>query len=307
MKSAADIWICNVCRSINPISSNRCYRCHTPIQIAAAKPDELSVHQAPREAHTEIVGTFRSTETLATLVTVASIAFIFAMFLAIWTVFTVNDLRVNESREAADALFQQRLLFLIPGPVVGLVALLTYALWIRRVVENLPALGLGFSRVSPTWAFFEPLIPGFNLYAIPTRIAEVIQKLGGHLYATALIGLAWILVIGPALLLVYVARFTRLFGTGADLLRVTSLSSLVVFAFQSIALVLMLVVMWQVEKLLREKAQSVAGDARAASATAASSAGSPGAAAVSSPVSAASSPAAAGPADAAPIDEGQTA
>jgi len=216
MKSAADIWICNVCRSINPISSNRCYRCHTPIQIAAAKPDELTVHQAPREAHTEIVGTYRSTETLATLVTVAAIAFIFAMFLAIWTVFTVNDLRVNEGREAADALFQQRLLFLVPGPAVGVLALLAYALWIRRVVENLPALGLGFSRVSPTWAFFEPLIPGFNLYAIPTRIAEVIQKLGGHLYATALIGLAWILVIGPALLLVYVARFTRLFGTGAD-------------------------------------------------------------------------------------------
>jgi hypothetical protein len=269
MKSAADIWICNVCRSINPIRSNRCYRCHTPIQIAAAKPDELSVHQAPREAHTEIVGTFRSTETLATLVTVAAVAFIFSMFLTLWTVFTVNDLRVSEGREAADALFQQRLLFLIPGPVIGVLALLAYALWIRRVVENLPALGVGFSRVSPTWAFFEPLIPGFNLYSIPTRIAEVIQKLGGHLYATALIGLAWILVIGPALILVYVARFTRLFGTGADLLRVTSLSSLVVFAFQSVALVLMLVVLWQVEKLLREKAASVAANGTPAQAPAA--------------------------------------
>jgi len=257
VKSAADIWICNVCRSINPMSSNRCYRCHTPIQIAAAKPDELSVHQAPREAHTEVVGTYRSTETLATLVTFAAVAFIFAMFLAIWTVFTVNDLRVSEGRAAADELFQQRLLWLIPGPVAGVLALLAYAFWIRRVVENLPALGLGFSRVSPTWAFFEPLIPGFNLYAIPARIAEVIQKLGGHLYATAIIGLAWILVIGPALILVYVARFTRIFGTGADLLRVTSLSSLVVFAFQSIALVLMLVVLWQVEKLLREKAASM--------------------------------------------------
>jgi hypothetical protein len=257
MKSAADIWICNVCRSINPISANRCYRCHTPIQIAAAKPDELTVHQAPREAHTEIVGTYRSTETLATLVTVSAVAFILAMFLAIWTVFTVNDLRVTEGRAAADALFQQRLLFLIPGPVIGVLALLVYALWIRRVIENLPALGLGFSRVSPTFAFVEPLIPGFNLYSIPARIAEVIQKLGGHLYATALIGLAWILVIGPALILVYVARFTRIFGTGADLLRVTSLSSLVVFAFQSVALVLMLVVLWQVEKLLREKAASM--------------------------------------------------
>ena len=268
MKSAADIWICNVCRSINPINSNRCYRCHTPIQIAAAKPDELPVHNEPRDAHTERVGTYRSTETLATLVTVGGAAFILATFLALWTVFTVNDLRASDGRAAADALYQQRQLFLVPAPVIGVLSLLAYAAWIRRVVENLPALGLGFSRVSPTWAFFEPLIPGFNLYAIPARIAEVIQKLGGHLYATALIGLAWILVIGPALILAYVARFTRLFGTGAELLRVTSLGALVVFAFQAIALVLMLVVLWEVEKLLREKAAALPATSTSGAATA---------------------------------------
>lgn len=257
MKSAADIWICNVCRSINPISSNRCYRCHTPIQIAAAKPEDLTVHQVPKDAHTEVVGTYRSTETLAALVTVAGVAFILATFLALFTAYAVNDLRASEGRDAADALFQQRLLLFIPAPVIGVLALLVYAAWIRRVVENLPALGLGFSRVSPTMAFVEPLIPGFNLYAIPARIAEVIQKLGGHLYATALIGLAWLLVIGPALLLVYVARFTRFLGTGAELLRVTSIGAIVVFAFQAIALVLMLVVLWQVEKMLRAKAEAM--------------------------------------------------
>jgi hypothetical protein len=267
MKSAADIWICNVCRSINPISSNRCYRCHTPIQIAAAKPDELSVSQQPREAHTEPVGTYRSTETLAVLVTVGSVAFILAGLLAVWTIFTVNDLRVSDTRAAADALFQQRLLFLIPAPVIGVLALLAYAAWIRRAVENLPALGLGFARVSPNWAFVEPLIPGFNLYSIPARIAEVIQKLGGHLYATAVIGLAWILIVGPALLLVYVARFTRFLGTGAELLRITSIGAVFVFVFQAIALVLMLTVLWQVEKLLRAKAESVGvGGAKAATA-----------------------------------------
>jgi hypothetical protein len=269
MKSAADIWICNVCRSINPISSNRCYRCHTPIQIAAAKPDELSVSQQPREAHTEPVGTYRSTETLAVLVTVGSVAFILAGLLAVWTIFTINDLRVSDSRAAADALFQQRLLFLIPAPVIGVLALLAYATWIRRAVENLPALGLGFARVSPNWAFVEPLIPGFNLYSIPARIAEVIQKLGGHLYATAVIGLAWILIVGPTLLLVYVARFTRFLGTGAELLRVTSIGAVFVFVFQAIALVLMLTVLWQVEKLLRAKAESVGvGGAKAATAEA---------------------------------------
>lgn len=257
MKSAADIWICNVCRSINPLNSNRCYRCHTPIQIAAAKPDELSVHQQPRQAHTERVGTYRSTETLATLVTVGAIAFILATFLALWTVFQVAELRVAEGRAAADEVFQQRLPFIAPAAVVGVVALLLYAAWIRRVVENVPALGLGFTRVSPTFAFFEPLIPGFNVYSIPARIADVIGKLGGHLYATALIGLAWILFIGPPLVLVYVARFTGFFGRGAEYLRITSLSALFVFAFQAAAIALMLVVLWQVERLMSAKAASM--------------------------------------------------
>ena len=257
MKSAADIWICNVCRSINPISANRCYRCHTPIQIAAAKPDELTVHQAPREAHTERVGTYRSSETLATLVTVAAVAFILATFLALWTVFMVSDLRASDGNEAANALLGQRLLLIVPAPILGVLALLAYAAWIRRAVENVPALGLGFTRVSPNWAFAEPLIPGFNIYAIPARIAEVIQKLGGHLYATALIGLAWILVVGPTLIAVYVIRFTRVFGSGPDFIRVVALSGLVVFAFQAVAVLLMLVVMWQVERLMRTKAESL--------------------------------------------------
>jgi hypothetical protein len=264
MKSSADIWICNVCRSINPISSNRCYRCHTPIQIAAAKPEDLTIHQAPREAHTDPVGTYQSTETLAALVTVAGVAFILATFLALFTTYAVNDLRVSESRAAADALFQQRLLFLVPAPVIGVLGLLVYAAWIRRVIENVPALGLGFAKVSPNWAFAEPLIPGFNLYAIPARIAEVIQKLGGHLYATAVIGLAWVLVVGPAVILIYAARFTRFFGTGAELLRVTSIGAIAVFVFQAVALVLMLWVLWQVEKLMRAKAEAMPAKAPAA-------------------------------------------
>jgi hypothetical protein len=257
VKSAADIWICGVCRSINPISSNRCYRCHTPIEVGAARPEDLTVHREVRDAHTEVIGTFRSTETLASLVTVAAVAFILAGFLALWAVFSVNDLRVSDGRAAADQLFRERLLWLVPAPVLGVLGLVAYSAWIRGVVANLPALGLGFARVSPNWAFAEPLIPGLNLYSIPARIAEVIQKLGGHLYATALIGLAWILFFIPAVGLVYVARFTRIFGSGAELLRITSISAIVVFVFQSTAIVLIVVVIWQVEKLLRAKAATV--------------------------------------------------
>ena len=77
-------------------------------------------------------------------------------------------------------------------------------------------------------------------------------------------GLAWILVVGPALVLVYVARFTRFLGTGAELARVTSIGAIAVFVFQAIALVLMLVVLWQVEKLLRAKAAAMPAKAPAA-------------------------------------------
>jgi hypothetical protein len=85
-------------------------------------------------------------------------------------------------------------------------------------------------------------------------------------YATALIGLAWLLVVVPAALQLYVARFTGFLGTGAELLRVTSVGALVAFVFEAVALVLMLIVLWQVEKLQRAKAASV-GVARTASPT----------------------------------------
>ena len=74
-------------------------------------------------APTERVGTYRSTETLAALVTVAVVAFVLATFLALWTVYSVNDLRASEGRDAADAGFQQRFPFLLPAPVLGVLGL----------------------------------------------------------------------------------------------------------------------------------------------------------------------------------------
>lgn len=254
MKSASDIWVCGVCRSINSIRSGRCYSCSTPIAVAAAKPEELSVHAKPREVHLVPTGTYRSGETFAVLLSVAAAAFIFATLLALWTLFNVADLRAEGERAAADQLFADRFLFLAAAPATGILALLAFATWIRQAVANLPTLGLGYARVSPSFAFLEPLIPGFNVYSIPARVAEVAQKLGGGTYELALIGVAWILVVGPSVLLVYAARFTGLFGSGADYLRATSIAAIATFVFQAIAIVLMLLVVWQVERLMRDKA-----------------------------------------------------
>jgi hypothetical protein len=255
VKSASDIWVCGRCRSINPLSRGRCYRCNTPIEIAAAKPEDLTLQH--REVAPEPTGVYRSSETLAVLVSIAAVAFILATLVALWINWSATDLRANGEAEAASDLLRDRLPIIAIAPITGVLALVAYGLWIRRVVENLPALGTGYSRVSPTWAFFEPLIPGFNLYALPTRIAEAIEKLGPHPWAMPLLGLALLLAFVPPVAAGVLLRFTGLFGTGDELRGAIAVGLILVFVCQAIALVLGLVILWQVEGLQRAKHESL--------------------------------------------------
>jgi hypothetical protein len=255
VKSGSDIWVCGRCRSINPLSRGRCYRCNTPIEVAAAKPEELTVQHV--EVAPEPTGVYRSSETLAVVVSIATVAFIMATLVALWINWSATDLRSNGEAGAAQELLRDRLPLLVLAPVIGALAVASYGLWIRRVVENLPALGVGYSRVSPTWAFFEPMIPGFNLYALPTRIAEAIEKLGPHPWAVPLLGLALLLAFVPPVAAGVLLRFTGLFGTGEELRGAIAIGLILVFICQAIALVLGLVVLWQVEGLQRRKHESL--------------------------------------------------
>jgi hypothetical protein len=257
MRSAADVWICGRCRSINNLSSPRCYRCHTPREIAASKLEDLSIHHV--EEPLAATGTFRSGEMRAVFATVFAVLFILVTFVALFFVYLASDAAAAGNAARAAELRGGPVLVLIGLAVAaGIATLIAYATWIRLAIENLPALGLGYSGVSSTWAFFEPLIPGVNLAGIPARLAEVAQKLEISSRTFPLIGLAGILVIGPSLVAVWVIRFTRFLGTGAEFLRLTSLSGLVLFAFQSVAIVLLLVVVWQIEGQFRERGAKAA-------------------------------------------------
>lgn len=256
MKSVSDIWVCGNCRSINPLSSRRCYRCHTPIEVAAAKPEDLTIQH--REVAPTPTGVFRSSEARAVVTSIATAAFILATFVALWINWSATDLRASGEAEAAQALLDERLPLVALAPIFGVAALVAFGTWMRRVVENLPALGAGYSRVSPTFAFFEPLIPGFNVYAIPARMGEAIQKMGGHPSAMPLLGLAIIFAFGPAIVVGFLLRFTGLFGTGAELRVALSIGLILVFACQAIALLIGLVVVWQVEGLQRSRHAALA-------------------------------------------------
>lgn len=255
MKSASDIWVCGRCRSINPLSRGRCYRCNTPIEVAAAKPEDLTFEH--KEVAPEPTGVFQSSETRAVIVSIATVAFILSTLTALWINWSATDLRAGGEPAAARDLLSSQLPLLALAPITAAIAVVAYAFWIRRVVENLPALGVGYSRVSPSWAFFEPMIPGFNLYALPTRMAEAIEKLGPHPWAVPVLGLALILAFGPPVVAGVLLRFTGLFGTGSELRIALASGLILVFVCQSIALIIGLVILWQVEGLQRRKHEAL--------------------------------------------------
>jgi hypothetical protein len=85
-----------------------------------------------------------------------------------------------------------RLLFL--GLIVA--AFIGWAAWLSRVVDNLPALGVGYSRASPRMAFFESVVPVFNLFRLPARVREVTRLLHPQGGGDGLIAFAWLVLFG---------------------------------------------------------------------------------------------------------------
>jgi F0F1-type ATP synthase membrane subunit c/vacuolar-type H+-ATPase subunit K len=260
--SEADFWACQSCRSINTSRSNRCYKCHIPREVAGVKPTELSVTEPPPVFGP--TGTYRSSENRAVLATVATVAFILGTYVALWTGYQVGSLRADRQREAADQLFQSSQLLLALPVVLGLLALVAYGYWISRAVENLPPLGAGYSRVSPRWAFFEPLIPGLNLYSLPARAGEVISKLGGSVLGTSLIAISFFLIIGPPIAAGILLRAVR-FVEGREFWRTLGTTLLASFTVQVVGLVIALYVLWHIEGMFRRR---VAGEGSGAAASA---------------------------------------
>ncbi|MEW5992352.1 MAG: hypothetical protein AB1736_13555 [Chloroflexota bacterium] len=252
MTTEADFWACSQCRSINKIRADRCYSCHAPRDVAAVRPTELSVTDTkPRPI--AVTTPYRSSEGRAVIATVAGVVFILGTALSLWLLWSITNLRAEGERETADRLLTEQLPLLAVVPVLCAVGLLAYGAWISRVVENLPALGAGYSRVSPTMALIEPLIPGLNLYSLPARAGEVVQKLEGGTRGLAMIALSWLLVVAPFVVTFWVMRVSRFAGTGADFFRATGWSWLVGFAFQAAGLVLALAVIWHIEGLCRAR------------------------------------------------------
>lgn len=253
MTGEGEYWACRVCRSINTMRAGRCYRCHTPREAAAVNPTEMpTTGEAPKVEHN---ATYASTETWAVVVSLATAVFIISGLVSSWTMYSIGTLRSEGDVAAANALLGDRIVFLALTPILGAVALIGYALWISRVVANLPALGVGWSRVSAQMAMLEPLIPGFNLYALPARVGEVIRKLDERSTALPLLGLGWILVVIPPIVAGVILRFSAYVEDRGDFFLTAGFLFFLVFAFEAVGLGIGLWIVWQVERLQRTRAE----------------------------------------------------
>src|SRR5206468_1205325 len=100
-------------------------------------------------------------------------------------------------------------------------AFVAWAAWLSRVIDNLPALGVGYSRVTPRTAFFESLIPVWNLFMLPARVREATRMLHPQGGGDGLIALAWLVIFVPWVVLTVgfrVLLYFHLVDESADVL-----------------------------------------------------------------------------------------
>jgi hypothetical protein len=188
----ADVWACTQCRSLNQ-GKNRCYKCRAPRAIGGVAPTEMSVFgQAPA---VKPAGRYRSSAFRAVLVSVSILALAVVGIVA--TVIAGETYRrfVGPGGTAAAAAAAPTLIELAIARVALVVAsLVTFAAWISRVVENIPALTGSFPLATPRSTIVEVLIPFFNFFRIPPILREALRLLdprgnGDALVAAALLPL----------------------------------------------------------------------------------------------------------------------
>jgi hypothetical protein len=206
---ASNVWVCGACRSINQPREQRCYKCRTPRELAKVDPETLVVAGAgsaqPVVDPKAVVGTYRSSADRAFAAQVLIVVTVIVTAAAKIVGADVVSRVIEGDIAGADA--NATLLALLGGAgfVSAIIAVAAWSAWLSRVVDNIPALGLGWPNVTPSAAFIESFLPGVNLFRVPAIVRDVMTRLEGGPRGDALIAAAWLGLVGG----VIVPRFAR--------------------------------------------------------------------------------------------------
>jgi hypothetical protein len=206
---STNIWVCGACRSINQARDQRCYKCRTPRELAKVDPENLVVAGAglsqPVVDAKAVVGVYRSSADRAFLAQVLIVLALAATTISKVVGADVVSRVIDGNVAGADA--NVALLSILGGAgfLTGVAALTAWAAWLSRVVDNIPALGLGWPTVTAWAALVENFLPGVNLFRVPAIVRDVMAKLGLGSSGDALIAASWLGLVGGVL----VPRFGR--------------------------------------------------------------------------------------------------
>ena len=203
-----DIWVCANCHSINRQRTGKCYKCGAKQDLADT--GDMSNLRQEQAIISRTVVAYRPARTWA-LVT-AFLLLVFAgatigrvLFSIEFTQFFTTELErvvaggTLNSKALADRALEG-LPYLLVQAVVVLPLLLFFAMWLSRVVSNVPALGGGIPNTTPGRAFVFTLVPVVNLLKVPGIIQDVLYRLdprGGGLF---MVGIAWFGLVGSAII-----------------------------------------------------------------------------------------------------------
>jgi hypothetical protein len=201
-----DIWVCGTCHSINRQRNAKCYKCGAKQDMSATGP--------LADLRTERAIVQRSAKPYRSSLIFAIIAGAFILLVAALGLIVLNEsiaayrfLRDQLPAIIGGSFTEQELaVALLPTAVpamvstlVAVIALFAFALWLSRVVANIPALGGGAPSVSSTRAFFAPFIPIYNLIKVPPIIQEAMYRTDPRAGGFFMIALAWVGLVGSAI------------------------------------------------------------------------------------------------------------
>lgn len=171
------VWACTQCRSINDPRASRCYKCLTPRDLVKADPMSLSATPSG-ETHAPLPLPPYEPATIRAVVAAALIgaATVFYTLNTIYSGLLVQQILAERSEiSVAQEQFMSQMSLLGLGAAIG--ALVAFALWLSKAVAAMPALGLGYTRVTPKAVILETIIPVYDFFRVPPIIRDLMRRL----------------------------------------------------------------------------------------------------------------------------------
>lgn len=259
------VWICSACRSVNTARSDQCYSCHAWRRATAVAPEAIPTVGRSAPALAPAGHRYRSSLLRALICEGVILGTIFTIIFAWWFAYQAVVARYDQANPAhADQILAQGEPFFIALPILILATLVTWGAWISRVVDNLPALGAGYSRATPRIAFIENIVPGVNLLRLPARVSEVTRLLHPTGGGNGLLTVAWLVMYAGWFLFIVVDRIALYAGVNVrDFAHMSTVLLGLVAATTVFGLMVTVAILSRVEKLADYRARAIARAAEA--------------------------------------------